>query len=49
MVTLTLTRYMSQSNWIMNEAVNILADMEEWMQTDLANGYRIKELGEWKK
>ena len=33
-------------NWKMNEAVNTLADMEEWMQTDIANGYIKKELGE---
>jgi len=43
--TMTLTG-LSQSNWKMNEAVNTLADMEEWMQTDIANGYIKKELGE---
>ena len=30
--TMTLTS-VSQSNWKMNEAVNTLADMEEWKKT----------------
>ena len=33
-------------NWKANEAVNTLADMEEWMLEDIANGRINPELGE---
>ena len=33
-------------NWKANEAVNTLADMEEWMREDIANGRVNPELGE---
>ena len=43
--TMTLTS-VSQSNWKMNEAVNTLADMEEWMNVDIAKGHIDEELGQ---
>jgi hypothetical protein len=43
--TMTLTG-VSQSNWKMNEAVNTLADMEEWISEDVANNRISEELGE---
>ncbi len=33
-------------NWKANEAVNTLADMEEWMGQDIANGEISEELGQ---
>ena len=33
-------------NWKMNEIMNTLADMEEWMNEDIYNGRIDKELGE---
>ena len=33
-------------NWKMNEAVNTLADMEEWISEDIANNRLSEELGE---
>tara|TARA_Y100000389_G_C17071090_1_gene322011 strand:- start:135 stop:458 length:324 start_codon:yes stop_codon:yes gene_type:complete len=33
-------------NWKANEAVNTLADMEEWMSQDIANGEISEELGQ---
>jgi len=33
-------------NWKANEALNTLADMEEWMREDVANGRINPELGE---
>jgi len=32
-------------NWKLNEAVNTLADMEEWMNEDIANGRIEAEIG----
>ena len=43
--TMTLTS-VSKSNWKMNEAVNTLADMEEWMNVDIAKGHIDEELGQ---
>jgi len=43
--TMTLTG-LSQSNWKMNEALNTLADMEEWMRVDIAKGYINEEIGQ---
>ena len=33
-------------NWKMNEIMNTLADMEEWMNEDIYNGRIDKEIGE---
>ena len=33
-------------NWKANEAANTLADMEEWMNEDIANGRIDQELGQ---
>ena len=43
--TMTLTS-VSKSNWKMNEAVNTRADMEEWMNVDIAKGHIDEELGQ---
>ena len=43
--TMSLTG-LSQSSWKMNEAVNTLADMEEWMNVDMAKGHIDEELGQ---
>ena len=41
-----LTFGATAQNWKANEAVNTLADMEEWMREDIANGRVNAELGE---
>ena len=41
-----LTFGATAQNWKANEAVNTLADMEEWMREDVANGRVNPELGE---
>ena len=41
-----LTFGATAQNWKANEAVNTLADMEEWMREDIANGRVNAEIGE---